>query len=210
MPAWDLMLAFFAATILFAVMPGPALLYTAAQTLARGRRAGLMAALGIHIGGLGHVMAAALGLSAVFKAAPVLYALVKFAGALYLIWLGFMMLRRQPGDTAETPHLAPKSAGRAFFESIVVELLNPKVAIFFVAFLPQFVSPEANLPLWAQFLFLGIIVNLAFSTADIITVFFTAAMVRRMRESQTGQRVARTLGGSAMIGLGVHLAASRQ
>jgi threonine/homoserine/homoserine lactone efflux protein len=151
MASTEVLLAFAIATALFAYFPGPALLYTAAQTLARGKRAGLMAVLGIHIGCYAHVLGATLGLSAVFRYVPEAYALLKFAGAAYLVWLGIAMLRG--GGDAEAPTVAPKSARRAFIESIVVELLNPKVAIFFIAFLPQFVDPSASFPVWLQFSF---------------------------------------------------------
>lgn len=208
MPSIELLLAFAAATAVFAYMPGPALLYTAAQTLARGRRAGFMAALGIHLGCYGHVFAAAFGLSAVFRHVPELYAAVKIVGALYLVWLGIGMMRRKEPEAAPGA-VAPKSAGRAFVESIVVELLNPKVAIFFIAFLPQFVDPQASLPIWAQFLILGTIVNFAFSSADIVTVLAASAMMRRLRSGGTGQRILRYAGGSVLIGLGARLGLER-
>ena len=149
MPGLDLLLAFAAATAVFAYFPGPALLYTAAQTLARGRRAGLMAALGIHLGCYAHVFAAAFGLSAVFRHVPELYAALKIVGALYLVVLGIGMLRSRGTGAAEAAAPAPKTARRAFLESVLVELLNPKVAIFFIAFLPQFVDPSASLPISA-------------------------------------------------------------
>ena len=175
MPSFDLLIPFFAATLLFAVMPGPAILYTAAQTMARGRRGGLMAALGIHAGGYVHVVAAAAGLSAVFRYVPEAYMAVKIAGALYLIWLGLSFFRK-PREEA-LPEVKGRSAGRAFFQSIVVEVLNPKAALFFIAFLPQFVDPAAAWPLWLQLLLLGTFVNVAFSSMDVVTVAVTSTMV---------------------------------
>ena len=204
MASTDILIAFAIATALFAYFPGPALLYTAAQTLARGRRAGLMAALGIHIGCYAHVFAATLGLSAVFRYVPEAYVFLKIAGAAYLVWLGIAMLRAK-SDAADAPKLAPKSTRRAFIESIIVELLNPKVAIFFIAFLPQFVDPAGSLPVWAQSLILGIIVNLAFSSADLVTVFAATAVMRRLRKSGTAEKAARWIGGSLLIGLGLKL-----
>lgn len=211
MPGIDLLIPFLIATLLFAYFPGPALLYTAAQTLARGRRAGLFAALGIHLGCYVHVIAAALGLSAIFLHAPMAFFVLKVAGAGYLIWLGVQMLRRrQGGEMTELPALAVrKSARRAFLESVMVEVLNPKVAIFFIAFLPQFVDPGATWPLWVQFLVMGTFVNLMFSSADIITVYLTDRVVRAVRASSATEHVARYLGGSVLIGLGAHLALSR-
>jgi threonine/homoserine/homoserine lactone efflux protein len=208
MPSLDLLIAFAAATAVFAYFPGPALLYTAAQTLARGRRAGFMAALGIHVGCYAHVAAATFGLSAVFRHVPELYAAVKIFGAFYLIWLGIGMLRGKTAG-AEPATLAPKTARRAFFESITVEILNPKVAIFFIAFLPQFVDPTAGFPVWLQFLILGTIVNFAFSSADIVTVLATSTVMRRLRSDGPGLKFVRLFGGSILIGLGVKLAADR-
>jgi threonine/homoserine/homoserine lactone efflux protein len=208
MPSTDHLIAFLAATAIFAAIPGPGILYTAAQTLARGRVGGLMAALGLHLGGYVHVAAAALGLAAVFQLVPALYTAVKLAGALYLIWLGIGIIRgRIAAD--DLPGIVGKSPRRAFVESVAVEALNPKTAIFYLAFLPQFVELSADSPLWLQFLGFGIVVNLAFSIADLVTVLLTAAVLSRLRRTHTAQRVARALGGSLMIGLGVHLATAR-
>ncbi len=208
MPSADHLIAFLAATAIFAAIPGPGILYTAAQTLARGRAGGLMAALGIHLGGYVHVAAAALGLSAVFQLVPALYTAVKLAGALYLIFLGIGIMRGRL-SAEDLPHIAAKSPRRAFAESIAVEALNPKTAIFYLAFLPQFVELSAGSPLWLQFLGFGIVVNLAFSIADLVTVLLTAAVLSRLRCTQTAQRIARALGGGLMIGLGIRLATAR-
>lgn len=207
MPSIDLLAPFLVATLLFAFFPGPALLYTAAQTLARGRRAGLFATLGIHIGCHVHVIAAAAGLSAIFVHVPIAYVALKIIGAAYLIWLGLQMMRR-PVDT-RLPHVARKSARRAFAESMAVEIFNPKAALFFIAFLPQFVDPGASWPLWVQFLVMGTFVNVMFSVADLMTVFLTERLVRVVKSSGTGERVARAIGGATLMGLGAHLALSR-
>ena len=208
MPSLELLLPFLAATFVFAVMPGPAILYTAAQTLARGRRGGFMAAAGIHLGGGVHVIAAAAGLSAVFRHVPEAYLAVKLLGALYLIWLGFTMLRNA-SDRDALPKVRDKNAKRAFVESMAVEILNPKAALFYIAFLPQFVEAGAALPLWAQFLILGWIVNLAFSLADVATILLTSAMLARVRQSGLGERLFRWAGGGLLVGLGLHLAIVR-
>ena len=207
MPGPELLLPFLAATLVFAVMPGPAILYTAAQTMARGRRGGTLAALGIHVGGLIHVVAAAAGLSAIFQHVPVAYTAVKLAGALYLIWLGIGIIRRRL-DPDALPRVDGKGTRRAFLESITVEVLNPKAALFYIAFLPQFVDPAAALPIWAQLLVLGWIVNVAFSAADVATILLTSALLTRLRRSGTAQRALRWAGGSILAGLGLHLATS--
>ncbi|MFI5011451.1 MAG: LysE family translocator [Hyphomicrobiales bacterium] len=208
MPSFDILIAFAAATFVFAVYPGPALLYTAAQTLARGRRSGFLAALGIHCGCYLHVVAATLGLSAVFQHVPALYVALKLVGAAYLVFIGIGMIREQ-GATGEIAVAACKSPARAFLESMLVEILNPKVAIFFVAFLPQFVDPWAAYPIWLQFLILGIVVNCAFSTADIVTVMLASTVVTRLRRMGTAERVVRIVGGSLIAGLGLRLALDR-
>jgi threonine/homoserine/homoserine lactone efflux protein len=204
----ETLLAFIAATALFAYMPGPALLYTAAQTIARGHRAGFMAAAGIHLGCYAHVFAAAFGLSAVFSAVPTLYLALKLVGGVYLVFLGVQMIRTRVA-AAPVPNLPQKSAKRAFVDSILVEILNPKVAVFFIAFLPQFVTPDAGLPIWAQFLILGTIVNCAFTSADIITVLFASEVKKRLTKASRFQSLTRWLGGSLLVGLGLKLATDR-
>ena len=145
----DTLMAFFLATAIFAYMPGPALIYATAQTIARGRRGGLMAAFGIHLGGYFHVVAATLGLGFLLSQVPVAYLVIKFAGAAYLVWLGFRMIVQRVDETAREPVASRR--GRTFIQSVLVEVLNPKTAIFFIAFLPQFVDPAAAFPAWLQF-----------------------------------------------------------
>jgi threonine/homoserine/homoserine lactone efflux protein len=208
MASWETLLAFATLTVLVAYFPGPALLYTAAQTISHGRKAGLMAMLGIHIGCYVHVFAAAFGLSAVFKHVPELYVAVKLAGALYLVWLGIGMIR--PRLTApDAPVAPPKTVRRALIDSFIVEILNPKVALFFIALLPQFVDPAAAFPVWVQFLILGTIVNFAFSSADLVTVIGASVVMKTMKASRAGFAFGRWLGGSLMIGLGVKLATDK-
>jgi len=208
MPSTDLLIAFALATAIFAYMPGPAMLYTAAQTLARGRRGGLMAALGIHIGCYVHVLAAVFGLAALMKLVPEIYAGLKIAGAIYLVWLGIAMIR---GAKSENPAVSvtSRSPKRAFVDSMLVEILNPKTAIFFVAFLPQFIDPAAALPVWAQLLILGTIVNFAFSSADIVVILVASAAMVRLKASGLAQRIARAAGGAILIGLGARMAMDR-
>jgi threonine/homoserine/homoserine lactone efflux protein len=206
MPSAELLIAFFVTTAVFAYIPGPAMLYAAAQTMARGRLAGLMASLGIHLGCYVHVFAAAAGLSVLFHAVPALYLAVKLAGAAYLIWLGFNLLRAREDAAASFAGFQPKSGRRAFLESITVEVLNPKTAIFFVAFLPQFIDTSATLPVWVQFVALGSIVNLMFSSADLLCVMLASVLVSRIRHSSRTQRLVQRVGGATLIGLGAHLA----
>ncbi|MEP4769473.1 MAG: LysE family translocator [Roseibium sp.] len=209
MPPFETLIAFFMAAVLFAYMPGPALLYTAAQTIARGRRAGFMAALGIHLGCYVHVIAAAFGLSAIFAVVPTFYLALKLVGGAYLIYLGVQMIRTRISASGPIPDMPEKSGKRAFADSILVEVLNPKVAIFFIAFLPQFVSPEASLPIWAQFLILGTFVNFAFTSADVVTVLFASEVKKRLQRTSRFQQLTRWLGGTLLVGLGLKLASDR-
>jgi threonine/homoserine/homoserine lactone efflux protein len=206
LPSAELFIAFLVTTAVFAFVPGPAMLYAAAQTLARGRGPGLLASLGIHLGGYVHVIAAAAGLSVLFHAVPPLYMAVKLAGAAYLVWLGIALLRSKEQQEAILPHLGPKSGRRAFVESITVEVLNPKTAIFFVAFLPQFIDASGALPIWMQFVVLGTIVNLMFSSVDVLCVVLAGVVIGRLRRSSRAQRLMQRAGGAVLVGLGVHVA----
>ena len=156
-----------------------------------------------------HVFAAAAGLSVLFHAVPALYLAVKLAGAAYLIWLGFNLLRAREDDAASVAGFQPKSSRRAFLESITVEVLNPKTAIFFVAFLPQFIDASASFPIWLQFVILGTIVNLMFSSADIVCVFLAGAVVTRLRRSSHARRLMQRAGGAVLVGLGAHIVLQR-
>ncbi len=204
----EILFAFLLATLVFAYMPGPAVLYVAAQTMSRGRRAGFMAVLGIHLADYVHVFAAALGLSAIFRHVPELYLAMKLVGAAYLIWIGIGFFRAV-APVAEAGPAKPRSPLRALVDSLAVELLNPKTTIFFVSFLPQFVDPSASLPLWAQFLILGGVVNLLFTSSSVLTVLTASYMQAKVAANGVAQRVIRAVGGSILIGLGARIALDR-
>ena len=138
---------FAGAALVLAVTPGPAVLYIVTRSLSQGRAAGVVSCLGVALGGVFHVLAAALGLSAVLATSALAFGLVKYAGAAYLIWLGVRKLTSPAASFA--PHADTNvSLAAAFREGVVVNVLNPKTALFFLAFLPQFVSPErGNVPL---------------------------------------------------------------
>jgi threonine/homoserine/homoserine lactone efflux protein len=145
MPSTELLIAFFATTAIFAYIPGPAMLYAAAQTMARGRWSGLTAALGIHLGGYAHVFVAAAGLSVLFHAVPPLYMAVKVAGALYLIWLGVSLFRKRVESDMVLPAVERKSLAAPFREHHR-RGAQSETAIFFMAFLPQFIDASAAFP----------------------------------------------------------------
>ena len=206
MPSSDLLVAFFTAAVIFAFIPGPGMIYAAAQTMAGGRTVGLLGTLGLSIGGYLHVIAAAAGLSVVFHAVPPLYTTVKLVGAAYLVWLGVSMIRAKAAGSDGAPVVARKTGKRALIEGITVEMLNPKSAMFFLAFLPQFTDPAASLPVWAQFLILGSIVNLMFALGDVVAVLLASSVVARVGRANRVQRAVQQIGGGILVVLGVRLA----
>ena len=135
---------------------------------------------------------------------------LKIAGAGYLIWLGAgLLLSRRKIDTSADP-VVSKSPRKAFYESMIVEVLNPKTAIFYLAFLPQFTDVAATLPVWAQLLILGTIVNVMFSSADVLCVVLADKVVLFFKRSPSANRIAERIGGGLLVLLGVNLAISRQ
>lgn len=209
MASFDILLAFVVTTSVFAFIPGPAMLYAAARTMAGGRRAGQMAVAGIHLGAYVHILAAVAGLSVLFHGVPLAYTAVKLVGALYLVWLGISMWRTRIGEPGAPLDAAVASPRKAFVQSIAVEVLNPKTALFFLAFLPQFVDSAGSLPVWLQFAILGLAVNAIFTLADLVCVALAGVILNRVRQSGRAQRLAQRLGGTILVGLGAHLALQR-
>jgi threonine/homoserine/homoserine lactone efflux protein len=139
LPPWPLYAGFVLAGVVLAVTPGPGVLYIVTRSLVQGRRSGLASVAGVALGNLGNAVTAAVGLAAIIAVSSLAFTIVKFAGALYLVWLGIQALKPPPaGHPAVTPGVVP--AGRIFRDGFLVALLNPKTAIFFAAFLPQFLA----------------------------------------------------------------------
>lgn len=204
------LIPFFIATFIFGFVPGPSIMYTMAQTVARGRRGGLNAAFGIHIGCFAHIIAAALGLSAIFSLVPELYVTVKFIGVAYLLYLGVKMFRSKTTDKVDgdipVEHILATERKSTFISSAMVEILNPKTAIFYIAFLPQFINVDAAWPVWLQFVVLGQIINMVFSTADLIYIFTADYIIEKFKSNAQSGKYLNWLGGSLLIGLATHLA----
>ncbi len=206
MPSLELLAAFLIATTVFAYMPGPGMFYAAAQTLAGGRKAGWFAAIGMQIGGFVHVLAATFGLALVFVAVPMLYFALKIAGAAYLVWLGVKLLLDLESQSQPFENFQAKAPKRAFWESVTVEVLNPKTAIFFIAFLPQFTDPTASFPIWVQLLFLGTFANLFFFSADILFVALADKIISLFKRSAGVGLLTKRLSGCLFIALGLNVA----
>jgi threonine/homoserine/homoserine lactone efflux protein len=204
---------FFAAAFVLAVTPGPGIFYVAARALSGGRAEGVASSLGTGLGGMVHVLAGGLGVSAIVLASAELFTALKLLGAAYLVWLGFRTLqaaRRDALAALEGDAAAPPvGARRAFREGVVVEALNPKTAAFFLAFLPQFVDPAAG-DVALQFALLGF-ASVALNTLADVAVALAAAGVRAGAAARPGSvRRLREASGAAMVALGLGLALARR
>jgi threonine/homoserine/homoserine lactone efflux protein len=199
---------FFTAALLLAIAPGPGMLYVLARSLAGGRREGVLSALGTFVGGMVHVLAAAAGVSVVLARSAVAFATVKYAGAAYLCFLGIRMILAARHDSDELPTAALPPARNPFWQGIATEVLNPKTALFFLSFIPQFVNREAG-HVFAQFLALGAISVTLNTSADLVVTMFAGPLGNRIRSSAKFRHAQRTATGGIMIGLGTYLAASK-
>jgi threonine/homoserine/homoserine lactone efflux protein len=197
---------FLGAAILLAIAPGPGMLYVLARTLAGGRREGVLSSFGTFLGGLVHVMAAATGLSLVLATSALAFSVVKYAGAAYLIYLGVRMVlsARQGEDAVLTTVTARRNP---FWQGIATEVLNPKTAIFFLAFIPQFVDRARGGVFW-QFLILGAVSVTLNTLCDLAVTLLAASIGARLRASRSLRRKQRALTGLTLIGLGAYVAAS--
>jgi threonine/homoserine/homoserine lactone efflux protein len=201
-PPWPLFSAFLLASLLLAVTPGPGLLYILTRSLVQGPRAGLLSVAGVAAGNLGNALAASAGLAALFAVSSLAFTLVKYAGALYLVYLGLNMLLAAPAESR--PDMAsPAPSGRVLRDAFVVALLNPKTTIFFAAFLPQFLSPGAAPML--QGMALGALFVAIAAATDSAYALAAAAVAPALRSGGV-RRIGRYLGGGVFIGLGVFTA----
>lgn len=196
-------LIFLGAALLLAVTPGPGIFYVLARSLRGGRKEGVLSAAGTFFGGLVHVAAAAFGLSAILAASAVAFETVRYAGAAYLIYLGYRMIR-----TRDRELVAVAVTSGTFIQGVMTEVLNPKTALFFLSFIPQFVSLRQG-HVAAQFLALGVISVTLNTCADLLVACFAGPLGARMKRSAKLRRGQRTASGVAMIGLGVYVAARR-
>ena len=195
-------LALFAvAALALLLVPGPAVLYVVARSIHQGRRAGLASVLGIHVGTLVHIAAATAGLSALIVSSAVAFTAVKIAGAVYLVGLGLWTLfsRRPEADIVLG---GERNLRRAFAQGIVVNVLNPKTALFFLAFLPQFVDPDASHPA-VQIAMLGVLFALLGLVTDSLWAIAAGTAGGLLRRSRRFVRMQRYVTGTVYVGLGV-------
>jgi RhtB (resistance to homoserine/threonine) family protein len=199
-------LLFFSAAFAINISPGPDLLYILSKTIAQGRKIGFASSLGVCSGSLVHIFAAALGLSAILSTSAMAFSVVKYIGAAYLIYLGIQSLRSK-GVSLEMPvkREAKITAWKAFRQGVLVDILNPKVAIFFMAFLPQFIRPGVGHNS-AQIIILGVLVTLIAIPVEFFVVFTAAQATGFFRKNRNFSVLLNRILGSVLIGLGIRLA----
>lgn len=195
------LLAFVPAGLALNLTPGADMMFTLAQGLKGGPRAGMAANAGIAVGGMVHTVVAGLGLGALVAAHPVAFDVIRWAGVAYLLWLAVQSLRAGP---VAAGHVAMRSLGRVFLDGLMVNLLNPKVILFILAFLPQFVDPSrAVLP---QFLILGLVFSLGGFVVNGIVAVFAGGAGQRLAGSAVFARWLGRVGAVIFAGLAVRLA----
>jgi threonine/homoserine/homoserine lactone efflux protein len=180
------------------------MLYVSTRSLTQGRRAGVISALGIAAGSVVHTVAIASGLAALLHAVPLAYDIVRFAGAAYLIWLGVQALRNKAGPVSGKP-LDRASEWTIFRQGAVTNVLNPKVALFFLAFLPQFVDPQHG-SVALQIVVLGCLFNCSGTLVNIAVAYLAASAGRWLGTSGSAGKIFQWLTASVFIGLGLRLA----
>jgi threonine/homoserine/homoserine lactone efflux protein len=197
-------LIFFSAAFLLAISPGPGMLYVLARSLRGGKKVGLASSFGTALGGMGHVIAAAFGLSAILAQSAHAFLIVKYLGAAYLVYLGIRTLFS--GDAAMLSAVDEGNGHSPFWQGVLTEMLNPKTALFFLAFIPQFVDHAA--PLLPQFILLGAISVALNTSADLVVVLAAAPLAKRFETSTLWRRRQRQASGAALVGLGSYVAIS--
>ena len=199
LPSWPLLTTFLVASVVLAVTPGPGVIYIVTRSLLQGRRSGLASVAGVAIGNLGNAFAASLGLAAIFAASSVAYSIVKYLGAAYLIYLGIKSIRSRVETS--TPTVAEVPLRTVFRDGLLVALFNPKTAIFFAAFLPQFLTMGHSF--LAQSAVLGTIFVLIAAVSDSCYALAASAIAGWLTGRKGLGRFGAWFGGGTYIGLGI-------
>ena len=196
---------FVGATVVLVLAPGPDMAYMLARTVAQGRKAGVVAAIGINVGAYVHVLAAVVGLSAILATSSIAFTIVKWAGACYLVWIGIQALLKSPRLSIEGSASAPLNFRAIFWQGFLSDVLNPKVALFFLAFLPQFVDYGGGNEI-QQLLLLGVTCNVIAIAINLMLVYCAGVATASLRRNQTLTRWLHRAMGGMFIALGVRLA----
>lgn len=208
MPSSTTLLLFLSASLALLVIPGPSVTFIVTRSVQQGRTAGLVSVLGVHAGSVVHVLAAALGLSALLASSALAFTVVKYVGAAYLLFLGIRQLWRSKAQAVDTPDPEPDSRWRLFRQGAIVNILNPKTAIFFLAFLPQFVTPDRG-PVWYQVIVLGLVFIVLGVLSDGTYALAAGAIGDRLRRSATVRRWLDRVSGGIHIALGTFAALAK-
>ena len=200
---------FLVAAVTLAITPGPGIFYVLARSIKGGRREGYASAAGTAVGGLFHVVAAALGVSALLAASATAFALVKYAGAAYLVYLGIRAITANDQPVELDDSAARRETRKAFLQGITTEMLNPKTALFFLAFIPQFVNPQGAVVL--EFILLGSISVFLNTSVDLVVATLAGSVGQQILAKQDKRRARlrkaqRVFSGTAMIALGAYVA----
>ncbi|MGW2152421.1 LysE family translocator [Nonomuraea sp. NPDC001699] len=195
---------FCAATLGLLLVPGPAVLYIVTRSVSQGRSAGMVSVLGVHTGSLVHIGAAALGISALIAASATAFTVVKYVGVAYLLWLGLRKLMKRGGESEEVVELKVQSRRRLFWEGFVVNVLNPKTALFFLTFLPLFTDPAAG-PVGPQILLLGALWLVLGMASDGMYALLSSVLAARLRGSVRARRRLDVSSGLVYLGLAAWL-----
>jgi threonine/homoserine/homoserine lactone efflux protein len=198
-------LTFAGAVVVLVLAPGPDMAYMLTRTVAQGRKAGAVAAIGINLGAYVHVLASVLGLSAILATSAVAFTVVKWGGATYLVWIGIQALTRSAPVDVESTSTSGLSLTTIFWQGFFSDVLNPKVALFFLAFLPQFVT-HGHGDEWIQLLVLGVTGNVIAIGTNLLLVCFASAATASLRRSQRITRWLHRAVGAMFIALGLRLA----
>jgi threonine/homoserine/homoserine lactone efflux protein len=207
MPSASALALFCLASAALAIVPGPAVTYIVAQSVDKGRGAGLASALGVWTGGLVHVTAATVGLSAVIASSATAFTTVKLVGAAYLVYVGVRRILSKDDDPDVEPEDAPRR--KLYAQGVVVNVLNPKTALFFVAFLPQFVDRDHG-SVAAQVALLGLVFSVIALASDSLYALAADLLAGKLRRSGRGARARRILSGGVFIALGVSAAGAHR
>jgi len=206
MPSIEVLIAFTFAALLMNISPGPSNLYVMARSIAQGAQGGIIAALGLAVGSLIHVGATVLGLSAIFKHSPMLYTVIKLLGAGYLLYLGYNYWKDSQEKNKEVKMKKTKAKPllTIFYESVIVEVTNPKTALFFIAFLPQFVVSESG-SVAMQLLVFGIIVTITAMPCDLVVALFSSKMSKWLVKNERAQAIQERVSGTILMGMGAYI-----
>ncbi len=204
MPSLDAVILVTLAGFALSASPGPSMLYVLSRSVGQDRSAGLMSAAGLAAGGMVHAVTAAAGLSALLAHSPTAYRLLTILGAAYLLYLGVQMYRSRDEELGEPGEVRCQPLWRVFYQGVLVEVLNPKTALFFVAFLPQFINADSD-TIVLQVLLLGTLIPLTAVPSDLVVAYCGGTILRRVSANATARNRLNCLGALFLVGLGLRI-----